>query len=346
LVATAGENTVAVADLAEFRLFREVPVGGAPARIVTGVETSYVLTPQTGSVHVIDKELKRVASRKLADQLNAIRIAHDGTRVFAIAAGARQLIEADARSLNVERRLTLASEPSQLAVSSDGWLAVSSAQAGILELLDPRTGRRSRRDFGGPIGDVVFRRDGKLLLVANYQEQALTALEVPSLQVVVHLPLAMQPENLCFNADGGQLFITGKGMDGIAIAFPYLPLEVEQTVLAGRDPGAMACSENPAYLLVASASGSDVCVLNIEDRKILGVVQVGQKPLFLTVTPDSQYALVLNEGSGDMAVIRIPTIQQKLGNPAAMRGKMAAALFTMLPVGSKPVHAVVIPKAV
>ena len=52
----------------------------------------------------------------------------------------------------------------------------------------------------------------------------------------------MQPENLCFNSDQGQLFVTGEGMDGVAIVFPYNTLEVEQTVLAGRDPGVMACS--------------------------------------------------------------------------------------------------------
>lgn len=343
LVATSGEHSVAIADLSNFRLLREVPLGGAPVSIRAGVESNYVLTPSTGSVHAIGPELKCTASRKLSDELCAIDLARGVNRLFTLAA-AGQLIEVDPRTLAPKHRWKLAAEPAGLAVAADGSVAVSNRKTGSIEFFRAGDAQPARTNLGGAIGEIAFRKDGKLLLVANYHEQAITALDIPSLQVVAHLPLAMQPENFCFNSDGGQLFVTGPGMDGIAIAFPYLPFEIEQTVLAGRDPGAMACSENPAYLLVASASGSDVFILNIEDRKVLGIVEVGQKPSFITVTPDSQYALVLNESSGDMAVIRIPSIQQRLGNPATMRGKSAAALFTMLPVGSKPVHAVVIPK--
>jgi DNA-binding beta-propeller fold protein YncE len=344
LIATAGEKSIAVADLSNFRLAREVPVGGSPSAVVTAAAASYVLTPETGSLHAINRSLECAASRKLADRLCDVRISADQKRLFAPSAAARELIEVDAQTLAPAKRWKLAAEPTRIAVSVDGSVAMSSAQGGTLEFLDAKTGRIARRDFDGPIGEVIFRTDGKLLLVANHHQQSLTALEVPSLQIMVDLPLAMQPQNLCFNADGGQLFITGHGMDGIAIAFPYLPLEIEQTILAGRDPGAMACSEDPAYLLVASASGSSVYVVNIDDRKILGIVEVGQKPCFLAVTPDSQYALVLNEASADMAVIRIPSIQERIGNPAVMRGKSAAALFTMLPVGARPVHAAIVRK--
>ena len=202
------------------------------------------------------------------------------------------------------------------------------------------SGRRWHYQFPGPIGSLRFRADGELLLVANLHTRSLTALSVPDLRLVTELPLAMQPENLCFSADGGQLFVSGEGMDGVAIIFPYRVLQVDQTVLAGRDPGVMAVSENPAYLFVGSASGSDVCILNIDTRKMVGIVDVAQKPGFITVTPDSQYALVLNQRSGDMAVIHISAFRL---NPEASRTKSGAGLFTMIPVGADPVHAAVMP---
>ena len=168
---------------------------------------------------------------------------------------------------------------------------------------------------------------------------SLTALEVPSLQVMADLPLAMQPDNLCFNSDGGQAFISGAGMDGVAIVFPYNTLEVEQTVLAGRAPGVMACSEDPGYLFVASRNASDVCIFDINTRKMIGIVEVGGLPGHMVITPDSQYALVLDERSGDMAVIHIPAIR---GN----RLKSGASLFTMIPVGDKPIDIAIVPRAV
>jgi hypothetical protein len=68
-------------------------------------------------------------------------------------------------------------------------------------------------------------------------------------------------------------------------------------------------------------------------------VEVGQKPAFITVTPDDQYALVLDEQSGDMAVIHVPAIR-------ANRTKTGASLFTMLAVGNRPIHAAVVPAVI
>jgi DNA-binding beta-propeller fold protein YncE len=192
------------------------------------------------------------------------------------------------------------------------------------------------------LGALRFRADGERLLVANLHERCISALTTPDLQTIADLPLAMQPENLCFNADQGQLFVSGKGMDAVAIIFPYNALEVDQTVLAGRDPGVMACSENPPYLFVGSDSGSDVSILNIDSRKMIGIVDAGQRPTFIAVTPDSQYALVLSQRAGTMAVIHIAAVAANAGNAAKWRNKLTAGLFTLLPVGDRPVHAAII----
>ncbi len=347
LIATAGETSISVIDLSDFQLMKQVPLGGAPEEVfsATGGDRSYVLTPRTGSIHAIDESFKRVRSRKLADRLAAFRLTSDGKWVFAIAGDSRELFEVEAASLNVTRRWKLSAEPVSLDVAVDGSVAISTGERGVLEFIDRKTGQQKRRELNGAIGQARFRADGKLLMVANCKEQALTALDVPSLEVIVELPLAMQPENLCFNSDGGQLFVSGRGMDGIAIAFTYLPLEVEQTVLGGRDPGVMACAGN-TYLLIASASGSDVCILTIARRRMVGIVEVGQKPSYIAITPDNQYALVLNEASGDMAVIHVSSIQDKLSDAAKRRGKAGASLFTMLPVGNAPVHAAIVQRSV
>jgi YVTN family beta-propeller protein len=235
----------------------------------------------------------------------------------------------------VLRRHQLNEKPTDLDISIDGKVAIASAESGTVELIDLLTGNRRSVHIDGSVGELRFRDDGKLLLVANMKDRSLAVLRVPGLEVMADLQLAMSPENLCFKPDGGQLFVSGRGMDAVAIVRPYDTLEVEQTVLAGRDPGAMACSNKPSYLFVGNASGSDVSILNVDTRKAIGVVEVGQRPGYIAITPDDQYALVLNQDSGDMSVIRISAIRIN-------RGKTGAALFTMLPVGSSPVHAAVV----
>ena len=70
-------------------------------------------------------------------------------------------------------------------------------------------------------------------------------------------------------------------------------------------------------------------------------MQVGQEPRAIVVTParegQDQYALVLNEKSGDLAVIRI----YSLLNQDPKRRHMPIPLFTLVPVGEGPVSAAV-----
>lgn len=347
LVATAGEDSLAVVDLMSFQLWKRVGLDAAPTAVVSSPDgrRNYVLTPGTGSVHLLDGTLRRVASGRMADTLSEIRPMLDGNRILAIAtAGQNQLIEADADSLAVMRRHAISDQPASLDVSTNGYAAISTGKAGAVELFNLKTGQRTRTQMPGEIGTVRFRSDGRMLLVANYHDRSLTALDVPTLQVIADLPLAMMPYNLCFSPDQGQLFITGSEMDGVAIVFPYQVLEVEQTVLAGRTPGIMACSSKPLYLFVASRDVSNVMVLNLQTRKTVSVVEVGEKPGFMAITPDSGYALVLNQSSGDMAVIHIPAIQSHKLTPNVPLSTMVGPLFTVVSVGEGPVGASIIPR--
>ncbi|MFL6353421.1 MAG: YncE family protein [Bryobacteraceae bacterium] len=341
LVATSGDDTLAVVDLTAFKLVKPIHLGAPPTALVAGPLESrtYVLSGSTGTVHIVDRNLNRAASRKVADELFDIAMAPDGKHVVAIATGGRELIVIDGSSLQVVRRHNLEAQPIGLDIASSQHAAVSSGEHGVVELLNLKNGQHVRTRLSGRIGAVRFRRDGALLLVANLHDRLLTALEIPSLRVVADLPVAMQPDNLCFNSDGGQLFVSGAGMDGVAIVFPYNTLEVEQTVLAGRSPGVMACSETPGYLFVASRNASDVCIFDITTRKMIGIVETGGVPGHMAITPDSQYALVLAEKSGDMAVIHIPAIR---GN----KWKSGASLFTIIPVGDKPVDLAIMPREV
>jgi DNA-binding beta-propeller fold protein YncE len=76
-------------------------------------------------------------------------------------------------------------------------------------------------------------------------------------------------------------------------------------------------------------------VLNIDTGTLAAAVQVGQEPRHILITPDRQYALVLNEKSGDLAVIRLYSLAARRNKPIP--------LFTLIPVGERPVSAAVIP---
>ena len=162
-------------------------------------------------------------------------------------------------------------------------------------------------------------------------------LDAHSGALIARLPLAIEPRHLCFTSDGGQIFVSGPGKDAVAIIYPYRT-EVGETILAGRAPAAMAVvgplSGGASYLLVTNPQTNTVTVLDIDTRRLAAVVPVGREPRHILITPDNQYALVLDEKSADLAVIRIASL--------AARHYKSAPLFTMLPVGEKPVSAGVV----
>src|SRR5262249_45328000 len=143
-------------------------------------------------------------------------------------------------------------------------------------------------------------------------------------------------------ADDGQLFVSGEGLDAVVIIFPS-STEVDQTILAGHAPGAMAVTKGvpkpPPYLLVTNPESDKVTIFDIETRDMVAAVQVGRGPRSIQMTPDDEYALVLNRDSGDLAIIRIRSLTTPGGSTRLYR---PAPIFTMIPVGEKPTSAAVL----
>jgi YVTN family beta-propeller protein len=329
-IANQEGGAVAVVDLEALAVVRHIAIDGAPAQVLAAADRPavYVLVPEAGAIHEIQVDQLRV-SRKVSIGAAGVSLhsSPQGNALLALVRDPRALVSVDLNQFRVNWRLRLPEIPVDAAVLGDGkTAAISSAED--LRLVDLDSRKLSAPLGTGNFGPVRFLRNGKTLIAANRGQRAISLYDVASRRLLTHLPVSLEPEYLCFNSDGGQLFATGAGLDAVVIVYPY-QTEIAETVLAGRAPGPMAASES--LLFVASPASGDVSILNIPSRKVIAVVQVGTDPGYIAVTPDDRYALVLNRKSGDVAVLRVATITPN-------RYKSAAVL-TMIPVGSRPVSA-------
>jgi YVTN family beta-propeller protein len=337
-VSNEGARTVAAVDLAAFAVARQIYLDASPGPVLADPvrPAVYVLTPESGTIYEIGSDtLSRKRRAAVAQAAGSMRRTPDGRALWVLCRRPRQLVRLSLESFRPEAHIPLPADPVDFDLSPDGkWAGVSFGEAGAAGLVELERGSVSWIPCGKNLSLVRFRSDNRQLLVGDSGGQALTILRVPDGRVVVRLPLAVRPEHFCFNADLGQLFVTGAGMDAVVVVYPY-QTEVAETALAGKSPGAMAEVSGPDgnYLFVANGPSGEVTVMDVETRRAIAVVAVGQEPGFITITPDKQYALVLNRRSGDMAVIRVAAI-------TATRFK-SSPLFTMIPVGSTPVSAVV-----
>lgn len=343
LVANQESRSLAVVDLSNFRRWKALPLDATPAFVLAHPSRpkAFVLAPAAGTVYEFDAASLTVSRRvRVGDQAVSMRLAPLGESLWVLARNPAALVQVSLDSFQAQRRIRLAAVPDDVDLSADGRAAIISRQTRtiVLASLARATVERTISAAAEPTS-ICFQWDGKQILSTSASDRSVTIFDVASGRTIVRLPLPFAPRRFCFNSDGGQLFLTGDGMDAVVIVYPY-QTEVAETILAGHAPDAMATTgpEAGSYLLVANPSSNTVTVLNIDDRRLVSVVEVGQEPREILITPDNQYALVLNRKSGDLAVIRL----YSLDNPARTHRYKSAALFTLVPVGAQPVSAAVV----
>ncbi len=335
-VATRDSGDIAIVDLAAFALDKRIKTAAKPTQLVDLPGTPYFLAVTSeGDIQEIDTT-KDIITRNSPVRIRSgdLWLSHDAATLWALSPDARRLLALSRTSLAVQREWKLDRAATHLAVSPESpHVAISYEGTDQISLLaSPQQATLTQASTTKTADRIRFLKNGSVLVVAQNATRDLTLVDTKTARVIVHLPLPLEPENLCFSADGGQLFLTGKGLDAVVVVYPFQS-QVAATLLAGKAPGPMAVSSSPPFLFVTSPTTDTVSVLDIRSQKLVAVVAVGSEPRAVAITPDNSMALVLNQRSGDIAIIRLANIVSK-------RNK-TAPLFTMIPVGSAPIAAIV-----
>ncbi len=338
-VALAGERAVAIVDLLAFALRQTIPLACQPSSLLSN---SSLERPAAFAAGVTDNGSALLERVDLGSRQTLARIVvgpaapvvrADPRGLLWTAAGEPKLRAWREANLRPGPQVNLAARVLDFDLSPEAPLACVCLEGGLVQFADLAAGKAFEPIHAGvDVSAVRFRRDGRVALVACPTEALLRVFDTPSRRIMTELPLALRPDHLCMSEEGGQLFITGEGRDAVVVVYPYRT-EIGLTSLSGRMPRQMACSAEPRYLFVSSPASGSVTVFDIDTQKVVAVTGVGVEPGAIVITPDQQYALVLNQGSGDIAVIRIASIR-----PGRAR---RAPLFTMIPVGGRPVAAFV-----
>jgi DNA-binding beta-propeller fold protein YncE len=342
LVANRASRNIGVVDLLRFRLRRQIPLDAEPSEIVAhpSATKAFVLTPDTGTVQEIDAERLAVSRRvRVGNRALNMSLAPGGKALWVLLRDPAELVELPLDSFAPRRRVRLPWAPNGFTIGANLAAVASYANRAIAVVSLDRAAAERVIDAKDEPSILHFRRDGAQLIAGSHPDRALTIFDPASGKTVVRLPVGIAPRNFCPDNTGGQLYVTGDGMDAVVVIYPY-ETEIGQTILAGHAPGAMAVTlgDSP-LLLVANPENDRITALDANNtgKSLVTVVDVGQEPHRIVITPDNEYALALNRRSGDLSVIR--RISLSNGRPF----RRPTPLFTMIPVGEEPVAAAVVP---
>src|ERR1700730_5533296 len=283
-----GRSVVAV-DLTTFSVRKEVGIDGNPTAIISHGQRPaiYVLTPQTGTVHELDPVSLSVRRKsRMTPSALSMRLASDGKSLWILSSEARELVQLDLAGFRPGARIKLPAipedfdlTPASAAISfpSEGAFAIAALSSARVERMES-VGRKARI--------IRFHADGRQVICGNGSDRSVSVFNLAKTRVVAHLPVAVEPENFCFKADnGGELYVTGAGMDAVVVIYPYQSY-VSETRLVGRSPGAIEVSSSPTwdYLFVANTESGSVSVMDIITGKVSAVVAVGARSQHIAVT--------------------------------------------------------------
>jgi YVTN family beta-propeller protein len=349
-VANQESRSIAAIDLSNFRLRAHIALDGAPSAIVAhpSQPKAYALAPEAGTVYEIDAGKFAVSRRARAgDRAMSMAVAPGNDALWVLYANPGELVELPLDSLRPRRRIRLPSPPDGFALSGANYAAIASYRDRTIAIASLERAAIERVIASRDEPSLVhFQEDGVQIVAGSHPERAVTIFNTATGKTVVRLALAIAPRYFCQDATGGQLYATGDGMDAVVIIYPY-ETEIGQTILAGHAPGAMAVTQGATPLLLVANTDSDrITALDVNTMGfVTAVVDVGEEPCSIVTTPggqpDSQYALVLNRKSGDVAVIRSYSLNR--GGPFREPLKKPTPIFTMIPVGDKPVAAAIVP---
>lgn len=343
-VANQESRSLAVIDLARFRLRGQIHLDAAPSAVIAhpSLPKVYVLAPESGTVMEVDAvELQVTRRRRVGNAAVSMQLSPLGDALWVLCSDPPGLQQLPLDSLRPARRIRCPL-PEAFDLSQTGMAAIACARDRVLVLAPLASGAERTVACADEPNSVHFRKDGRQVLAASRSARMLGIFDAATGKLVVRLPLPIEPSHFSVNSDGGQVFLSGAGADAVVVVYPY-ETEIGETFLAGRAPAAMVVTGTPEYLMVANPQTNSVTVLDFENNgNLVATVDVGTGPGQIVLTPSrpnqDQYALVLNEKSGDLAVIRINT----LANTDPIGRYQPRPVFTIIPVGARPVAAAVV----
>ncbi len=337
-VASGAEKQIAVADLSTFRRISTIPLPCAPDQLFWSGDRVYALCREARTVLEIDAGNFRVAAKTaLPGKPVAARLLSDKAALI-VCEDPDVLLRVDLANRRVIARRVLPGAPADLDVNGSLAVITIPSRNSIIRAQLPDLQLAGATDVGVSCTALRFRRDGKTILAGAVAAREIVALDAQSGKLLARLPLPVSPSRFCFNPDGGQMFVTGAGGDVLAIVSPFQN-EVAETILAGRTPWAMAVSDRDNLLFVTNRDSGDLTVLDIQTRAPAASVHVGESPGDVLLTPDNEYALVMDQRSGNVSVVHITTILNRKNKTSSP----PSPLFTVFPTAADARSAVVVP---
>lgn len=298
--------------------------------MVAGVADAQVRILQTNSrgdnIHLIDPATHRIVGEITGVPINhGAAAAPDGSRFYFSSEAEQTLHVVDGTSLQVTKKIPLTGRPNNISISRDGrrvYVGIVSAP-GAVDVVDTTTLERVKSiPTKGGIHNVYVTPDGNHVVAGSIAGRVMTVIDQKTEEPLWTLfedgvrPIAFET-----NADGStrRLFVQLSNLHGFAVvdfaqrkevARIELPNDVppekqNKGTFNGAPSHGLGVAPDGRTLWVTSRPNARAYAYSLPDLKLLGGVDVGGLPDWVTFTPDSRHVYVATENNDSVVVVDV-----------------------------------------
>jgi YVTN family beta-propeller protein len=309
---------------------RHLIIAGVLLGLVPGLATAQVRILQTNSrgdnIHLIDP-----ATNKIVGEIKGVPINHgaaaapDGSRFYFSSEAEQTLTVVDGKTLQVTKKIPLTGRPNNISISRDGrrvYVGIVTAP-GAVDVIDTGTLERVKSiPTKGGIHNVYVTPDGKHVVAGSIAGRVMTVIDQATEEPLWTLfDEGVRPIAFETNPDGStkRAFVQISNLHGFAVVdwaqrkevarveLPNdIPAEKRNTgTFNGAPSHGLGVAPDGRTLWVTSRPNARAYAYSLPDLKLLGSVDVGGLPDWVTFTPDSRLLYVSTENTDSVAVVDV-----------------------------------------
>jgi YVTN family beta-propeller protein len=303
----------------------------------------YVDNSEGDDVSVIDlKTLNTVDDIRLADKVHGLAISSDGRRLFATIESDNTLRVVDTATDKGIATIRLTGRPNQCAVTPDGrYVAVPIRDKDVVDIVDLQQQKVVKTLPVSKPHNAFNAGSNRYLFVSAMGANQINVIDLTTMTYSAKVNVGGIPRPYVVTPDGTTMYVAVTDLHGfmkVDIASGKIepvempaknhtpkqrPYEPSNTLTHG-----LALSPDGTELWVTSLLDNSLYVYDVKANKIMGRVQVGDGPNWVTFSPDGKYVCVSNTGTNDVSIIDVKARREvkrvKVGN--APKRVVAAAL--------------------
>lgn len=281
---------------------------------------------QGDNIHLIDP-----ATNQIVGEIKGVPINHgaaaapDGSRFYFSSEAEQTLHVVDGKTLQTVKKIPLTARPNNISISRDGrrvYVGIVSAP-GAVDVIDTTSLEKVKSiPTKGGIHNVYVTPDGRHVIAGSIAGRLMTVIDQKTEEPIWTLfEEGVRPMAFETNPDGStkRIFVQLSNLHGFAVVDFAQRKEVARVELPNDIPAdkvdkgpfnaspshGLGVAPDGRTLWVTSRPNARVYAYSLPELKLLGAVDLGGRPDWVTFTPDSKQVYISTENTNSTVVVDV-----------------------------------------